>query len=128
MGLMVCTADSFDLGDYLDALKLRRMTNDKWQMPLFLTPAIAIMFKPYQVDHPVDNGHGNILDSFWLAVERRHGRANNSAGFGYCRHIADMNQIERGIPGNQDQSTSFFQYNVGGTGNQVVRYSAGYAA
>ena len=64
-----------------------------------------------------------IVDFFRAVVEGWHCGHYGGAGVVDANHIFEVNAIERGLAEAKDQRSAFFQADVCGSREQIVRYS-----
>ena len=67
----------------------------------------------------VDVIANDVVDGGGMIVEGWGDRKDGSAGFGDSGHIADVNEVEWGFAGAEDERPAFFEANVGGAVDQV---------
>jgi len=71
---------------------------------------------------------GDVVDGLWMVVEGRDYGEDGRAGFGCGGHIADVNEVERGLSDAQDERAALLEADVGGPLDEVLGETVGDAA
>ena len=77
------------------------------------------------VKNAPDDRVGQFIEILGMAVEGRGGREDDRTCLGEGDDIARMDQIPRGLPGDDDQLAALLQEDIGGTQDQVLACSGG---
>ena len=72
------------------------------------------MFDPQHVADATSDKIAQIVKGLRLLVKGWHGWQNDRSGFGRRRHIAQLNQIERGLAHHQHQRPLLLEADIGG--------------
>ena len=75
-------------------------TNELFRIGKLFPPAVSVLLKAGEVNHPVNNGCGEFFEGFWIGIKRRGSGTNDRTGFGKGFHVVDMNKAIRGVAGN----------------------------
>jgi hypothetical protein len=66
-----------------------------------------------------------VVDGLRVVVEGGHGRQDGRAGQGDGLHVADVDEVQGRLPGDQDELPAFFEAHVGGAGDEVAAVARG---
>ena len=80
---------------------------------------------PKMIEDAGDDGVHHLLDILRAGVERRIGRENRRAGLEKQLEVLDVDQVERGFAGNQDELPPFLQGDVGRAEQHVFAIAMG---
>jgi len=71
------------------------------------------------LQNAVDEVAGDVVDGLWVVVEGGDHREDRCAGFGDCRHIAKVNEVEGRLAHAKDKWAAFLEADIGGAFDEV---------
>jgi hypothetical protein len=89
---------------------------------LSLSPTLKqLVLDAELIADPTYDEVNHILNTLGPGVKRWHRGENDRAGFDTGRQIAELNDVQGGLAGDENELAAFFQMDIGGTVDEVLR-------